>query len=96
MSVKATTELRITQRLRKNRVTKVYMAVVDHVPEEGIFTVSGPKNIKLPLVALDERSLPALCRYAQNAANELGKRVTIICFTERRACESFLPVSTGG
>ena len=96
MSVKATSEMRITHRVRRNKVTRVYMAVTDYEPDEGILKVSGPHNIQLPLVALDERSLPALERYAQNVANELGRKVTIICFTNRRVCESFSPVSTGG
>lgn len=87
--------LRIVERVRSSKVNRVYLAVIDHDEGEGVFTILGPAGQKLPLVALDERALPALQRYSQNVANEVGKKVSIISFTGRAVCESFSPIATG-
>ena len=80
-----------------HRIEKVYMAVTDleDASAEGVYTVTGPHNEKLPVVAIDDKDLDALRAYAQQEAQRSGKSVSIICFTNRTLHETFTPSATG-
>lgn len=88
-------ELRIAEEPRPRKVTQVYMAVAESDAGEGVYTILGPNDERLPLVALDAGALSVLRTYAQSVANDTGKTVSIICFTDRRLYERFPPVTTG-
>jgi len=88
--------LRVAEHQRRRKVSEIYLAVIDHGGDgEGVYTVTGPNNERLPLVALDKAALSVLRRYSQQVANERQDTVSIICFTARQLYESFRPVATG-
>lgn len=78
-------------------IEKVYLAVTDQKDglAEGVYTVAGPRNQRLPVVAIDNKDLEALRQYASAEATRTGKTVSIICFTNRTHHETFHPVTTG-
>jgi hypothetical protein len=88
-------EVRLIEDQRRRKLSKIYIAVIDHGDKEGICTVLLPNDERLPLVAIDEKALAVLRNYSQQVANETGKTVSIICFTGSRLYESFTPVATG-
>lgn len=87
-------KLRVAPRLRL-KVSEVFMAVLEQGDQESVFTVVTPRNVRLPVVALDRTALAVLQRYAQSMADETGQTVSIICFTDRSVYESFRPSATG-
>ncbi len=82
---------------RTRNIEKVYLAVTDQAEDaaEGVYTVAGPHDERLPVVAIDDKDLEALRRYARAQAKRTGKTVSIICFTNRTHHETFHPVTTG-
>lgn len=79
------------------RIEKVYLAVtdLDRGDVEGVYSVVGPHDERLPVVAIDDKDLTSLRQYAQSQATATGKTVSIICFTHRTLHETFAPVATG-
>lgn len=72
----------------------VYLAVIQGEDGESVYTVTGPHDTRLPVVALGERDLPALGAYARGQADHTGQTVRIICFTKRLHHETYLPSAT--
>ena len=82
---------------RTQRIEKVYMAVTDteDTTVESVYIVFGPQKEKLPVVAIEEKDLAALRKFAHSEAEATGKPVSIICFTNRELHETFRPLTTG-
>lgn len=78
-------------------IESVYLAVTDAHGDgtESVYTVSGPDQNRIPVVALDDKSLESLRKFAETQARTTGKTVSIICFTHRTLHETFPPVATG-
>lgn len=87
-------QLRIGPR-RRRKVDQVFVAVSDLGDGEQIYTVPGPNGEMLPIVAVNQRALGVLRRYAQSAANQSGKAVSIYSFTRRSLYDTVAPVATG-
>ena len=89
-------ELEITEGEPRRQATKVYMAVFsDEDGDESVVQLVASEEVRLPLVALDDRALEVLRKFSQQTADESGQTVSIICFTSRAVYESFRPSATG-
>jgi predicted NBD/HSP70 family sugar kinase len=80
---------------RARKIKKVYMAVIERTGGEEVFTIVGPDDERIPIVATNDADLAALSEYARGQAKATQQSVSIICFTTRSHYETFRPVTTG-
>jgi hypothetical protein len=75
---------------KKNEIKKVYVFLTD-LPDdrgEGIVSMPTPHGI-VPLVALDDRQRKSFSKMAQELANESGRDIWAVAFTEREEVQRF-------
>ena len=78
-----------------NKVTQIFAVVAENPDEEGIVGHRTPKGW-MPLVFATDRNLDKVRDIARTLANDTGKTLRIVRFTEREDLEVFRPGSGTG
>lgn len=88
-------KLSIIPEAKHRKVEGIYLVLSENGDGEEVYVIHGPDDQLLPLVAIDDDAVAVLTDYAQDAANNSGKIVSIIRFTRETVYETVRPLSTG-